>query len=131
MTPQEKQNIDQLRSQGLGYKLIARQLSLPEGTVKTYFRRNPITPATPGGHFCLNCGAPAAPTPGKKEKKFCSDSCRNKWWNSHQDQVKRKAVFHFTCPTCGQEFTAYAKPGRKYCSHACYIQDRFGGAACE
>ena len=51
-----------------------------------------------------------------------------RWWNSHLDLVKRKAIYHFTCPTCGREFTAYGNAHRKYCSHSCYIEDRFGGA---
>ncbi len=28
----------------------------------------------------------------KKEKRFCSDSCRNKWWNT-MDEVDRKARY--------------------------------------
>ena len=134
MTSQGKQNIERLHSQGVGYKRIAGQLGLPENTVKACLRRKDTptpAPATHGGCFCLNCNAPLTMTPGKKQKKFCCDACRNKWWNSHLDQVKRKAIFNFTCPVCGQEFSAYAKPNRKYCSHACYIRDRFGGAACE
>ena len=27
----------------------------------------------------------------------------------------------------GREFTAYGNSRWKYCSHACYIKDRFGG----
>ena len=92
MTSQEKLNINRLRSQGMGYKRIAKTLKLPENTVKSYFKRNPLVmPAMPesgdGGHFCLNCGVPVSQTPGRKEKKFCSDVCRNKWWNSHMDQL--------------------------------------------
>ena len=41
--------------------------------------------------------------------------------------VKRKAVYTFTCPACGKEFTVYGNSHRKFCSHACYIAYRFGG----
>lgn len=135
MTSQEKLNINRLRSQGMGYKRIAKTLKLPENTVKSYFKRNSLVmPAMPesgdGGHFCLNCGVPVSQTPGRKEKKFCSDVCRNKWWNSHMDQVKRKSSRIFTCPVCGTEVATYGTAGKKYCSHACYIRGRFGGAEC-
>jgi len=41
--------------------------------------------------------------------------------------VKRKAIYEYTCPTCGSAFTAYGNSHRKYCCHECYIADRFGG----
>jgi endogenous inhibitor of DNA gyrase (YacG/DUF329 family) len=31
-----------------------------------------------------------------------------------------KAVRHFTCPTCGNDFTSYGNAHRKYCSRACH-----------
>ena len=43
--------------------------------------------------------------------------------------VKRKAIYEYTCPTCGSAFTAYGNSHRKYCCHECYIADRFGGKA--
>lgn len=30
------------------------------------------------------------------------------------------------CAHCGKPFTAYGNKERKYCSHNCYISDRFG-----
>ena len=68
-----------------------------------------------------------AQDPKRKKKKFCSDACRMSWWNKNLDKVNRKAVYEFICPHCQQPFTAYGNAGRKYCSHACYIADRFGG----
>ena len=43
------------------------------------------------------------------------------------DMVKRKAIYEYTCTTCGSAFTAYGNIHRKYCCHECYIADRFGG----
>ncbi|MCD2436127.1 hypothetical protein LQE88_09040 [Acidaminococcus sp. NSJ-142] len=43
------------------------------------------------------------------------------------DLVKRKAVYTFTCPASGKEFTIYGNRRRKFCSHACYIAYRFRG----
>lgn len=142
MTKDQRKTIDSFRTQGMGYKKIAGLLGLPENTVKSYLRRN-----SPKGvpesklhqateqvdsvtetHNCLQCGKPVRQNPGRKAKKFCSDTCRYFWWNGHLEQVKRKAIYHFICPVCQKEFTAYGKANRKYCSHACYIRGRFGGA---
>ena len=144
MTNEQKTVVESLRSQGLGYKRIAAQTGFSVNTVKSYLRKyapanamqnastaNPeheLATATASQFLCRYCGKPVAQNPGRKEKKFCSDSCRTLWWNSHLDQVKRKAIYHFTCPTCGRGFTAYGNAHRKYCCHSCYIEDRFGGA---
>ncbi len=144
MTKDQRKKIDSLRNQGMGYKRIAGMLGLSENTVKSYLRRNAtqdmpermshqteeLPQSTAETHNCLQCGQPVRQNPGRKEKKFCSDKCRNAWWNSHLDLVKRKAVYSFTCPVCRKEFTAYGKSNRKYCSHVCYIRGRFGGAEC-
>ncbi|MFR5584198.1 MAG: hypothetical protein ACLTLQ_10630 [[Clostridium] scindens] len=42
---------------------------------------------------------------GRKEKKFCSDKCRNKWWNAHLDKVDRRAIREVTCAGCGKTFS--------------------------
>lgn len=144
MTNEQKTVVESLRSQGLGYKRIAAQTGISANTVKSYLRKYApaateqeassvvqkivAIPAMDGESYCRCCGKPVAQNPGRKEKKFCSDSCRTNWWNSHLDLVKRKAIYHFTCPTCGRDFSAYGNAHRKYCSHSCYIEDRFGGA---
>ena len=76
---------------------------------------------------CENCGREIQQIAKRKKKRFCCDKCRNEWWNSHLDQVKRKAVYDFRCPCCGKEFHIYGDKRRKYCSHECYIADRFKG----
>lgn len=78
-------------------------------------------------HYCLCCGKEVVQPGGRKEKKFYSDKCRNKWWNSNLNKVNRKAIYEFICPHCKKPFSAYGNKNRKYCSHACYIEDRFGG----
>lgn len=134
MTNEQRILIDGLRLQGLGYKKISAQLGISENTVKSYLRRikkDGTIPAeeTTEHHLCKCCGKPVEQHPGRKEKKFCSDTCRNRYWNSHLELVERKAIYHFTCPTCGKSFSAYGNAKRKYCSRACYLTDRFGGEA--
>lgn len=135
MTENQKILIGNLRAAGFGYKKIAEQMELSENTIKTYCRRNSLggNLAMQDGsdqadkHVCRYCGVEVEQKPGRKEKKFCSDKCRNKWWNKHLDKVRRKAVYQFECPHCQRPFTAYGNANRKYCSHECYIEDRFGG----
>ena len=76
---------------------------------------------------CTQCGKEIWQQPGRKTKRFCSDSCRYKWWNSHPNQLRRESLRQSVCPVCGKTFSAYGSRNRKYCSHDCYIFDRFGG----
>ena len=138
MTNQQKDQITTLRAQGFGYATIAKAVGLQKGTVVAYCRKAGMagTKAADNSRidlnadFCLCCGALLTQTPGRKRIKFCSDKCRIAWWNSHPEKVNRKAVYSFTCAHCGKAFTAYGNAGRKYCSHACYIADRFKGGDC-
>jgi endogenous inhibitor of DNA gyrase (YacG/DUF329 family) len=138
MTPDEKSRLTDLRKAGRSYTEIADALGISKNTVKTFCRRNglapevestpvEVTPAPTTERLCPHCGKPVIQPQGRKEKKFCSDTCRNRWWNSHMDLVNRKAIYEYTCPTCGTAFTAYGNNHRKYCCHECYIADRFGG----
>lgn len=138
MTNEQKTRIAAMRRDGYSYSRIAAEVGVNENTVKTFCRRNDLSAESPVPVFpgitekqCQCCGQPVIQYPGRKEKKFCSDACRNKWWNTHLNDVKRKAMYEFTCPACGSTFYAYGNRNRKYCSHGCYIADRFGGAACE
>jgi len=134
MNDTQRQKIRELRTDGYSYGRISRMLGISENTIKTFCRRNglggvmdTLVPVEAGGHFCLCCGAAVRQVGGRKEKKFCSDRCRNKWWNQNLDKVNRKANYEYVCPCCQKSFTAYGNKNRKYCSHECYIRDRFGG----
>ena len=138
MNAQQKTEIASLRSQGFGYAKIAQALGISQNTVKSYCRRNNIgagsvsavevvEPLETSTSFCECCGKEMHQFFGHKTRRFCSDACRNRWWNSHLDLVKRKAVYKYKCPGCGREFEVYGNSHRKYCSHECYISHRFGG----
>lgn len=138
MTDNQKKSIAEMREEGYGYTKISHALGISVNTVKSFCRRKKMTgtavavskvPIKDGRHFCLGCGKEVAQNPGRKEKKFCSDACRNRWWNSHLDRVNRRANYEFICPQCKKPFTVYGNAGRKYCSHKCYIAHRFGGGA--
>ena len=128
MTNEQRMIVSALRAQGMGYGAIARKVGISENTVKSFCRRNaqkedkPVTGADE--HQCLCCGAPVAQNAGRKEKKFCSDKCRNQWWNSHQSEIKKEAYYTLVCQFCGKEFESYGNQRRKFCSRECYGNHR-------
>ena len=133
MTDKQKLQIKALRQSGMSYTEISKMMDLSINSIKTYCRRHDLGGAAAYTAEerktipCLNCGKPVLQNPGRKEKKFCSDRCRMLWWNAHPDQVKRKANYSCTCRKCGRVFESYGNKNRRYCSHSCYIEDRFGG----
>ncbi len=134
MTKEQKEQIRKLRDSSFGYATIADALGLTKNQVSAFCRREGLTgivadgtEETPDVNCCRCCGKRLTQTPGKKAVKFCSAACRNRWWNTHLDQVKRKAVYEYTCVGCDKPFTAYGNSHRKYCSHECYIRARFKG----
>jgi len=135
MTDQEKQQIAIYRNQGLSYTVISNKMAISVNSIKTYCKRNGLGGVrafekTNGVDVCAceNCGVPVRQNPGRKKKRFCSDKCRNAWWNAHQDEVNKKANYECVCTYCNKPFISYGNKHRKYCSHQCYIEDRFGGA---
>ena len=128
MTDEQKQKLILLRRSGDGYGQIAAALGISINTVKSFCRRHGLA-AEVKGSGCEQCGKAVSQNPGRKRKRFCCDACRNRWWNSHLELVKRKAMYTFTCPGCGKEFSIYGNSHRKFCCHECYIAYRFGGAS--
>ncbi len=131
MTDEQRYVVASYREHGYGYKKISQLTGVSENTIKSFCRRSELSVKKdkPDEVSCLCCGKTVPQLPGRKLKKICCNSCRNKWWNSNLHLVKRKAMYEFVCPTCGRPFSAYGNRNRKYCSHACYIEDRFGGVA--
>lgn len=135
MNENQKEIISIYRQQGLGYKAIAEKLDISVNTIKTYCKRNDL-----GGNRsafkkfnikvepCENCGKPVVQSIHRKRKRFCCNSCRMNWWNTHQDLVNRKANYELICKYCGNTFISYGNANRKYCSHECYLNERFRGS---
>lgn len=133
MTNEQKLMIEAYRRKGIGYKQIAKELDMSPNSVKSYCRRNGLSNEDLKNDaeesFCEHCGVIIHQVKGRKHKRFCSDKCRNQWWNSHLEQVKRKAVYEYVCPVCNKTFFVYGNATRKYCSHDCYVIGRFGSRA--
>ena len=122
MTDSQKHSIVALRREGMSYNGIAKKLGISVNTVKSYCRRRSLKSEE---HVCKQCGVPVAQNPRRREKKFCSDACRMKWWSAHPEEARNSS--RLVCPVCGKIFMAHGHTKRKYCSHKCYIADRFGG----
>lgn len=133
MTEEQKNVVIKCRNSGLGYGATAKKAGLTKDAVVAFCRRNGLTGNMAGKaqeeprSRCKECGAVLVQTEGMKTRLFCCAECRKKWWKEHPENLNKKAVYIFTCAGCGREFTAYGNSRRKYCSHACYINHRFGG----
>jgi rRNA maturation endonuclease Nob1 len=133
MTGEQKQSIQEMRLQGLAYSQIAESIGLSVNTIKSFCRRNTLsnndasedTENEENKDICKHCGKRLKFTDKAKPKRFCDDKCRLAWWNEHRDLMNRQAVYRLTCACCGKVFDSYGNKSRKYCSHACYIKDRF------
>lgn len=139
MNTQQKQQVLTLRGSGESCAKIADELGISVNTVKSFCRRNSsnvkaetktetAAEITGGNEVCPQCGNAIVQVKGRKPKRFCSDDCRAKWWNSHFDSVNQKALYSFECASCGKAFTAYGNSKRRYCSHSCYCRGRYNKA---
>lgn len=138
MTSDEKEKIKELRLKGMGYKAIAGLLGLSRDSVRGFCKRNGldgdscvvalnVEEKIKRNLLCLCCEKPIKQKHQGRTRRFCSDECRRKWWNENQDKKTKKetAIYKYTCSYCGSKFSVYGNKKRKYCSHNCYIKDRF------
>ena len=72
MNAEQKDQIRQLHSRGLGYKKIAAQLGLSVNTVASFCKRQRGSESCP---HCPQCGRSVVQTPHRKPKRFCSTQC--------------------------------------------------------
>ena len=136
MTENQKVKIIKLRAAGQGYGTIAQELGISVNTVKSFCRRKsineetaPKSPLILSGKvtYCENCGQEILQVAKQKPRKFCSDKCRNAYWNGHLDLVQRRAYYTLRCRHCGKVFQVYGDKGRKFCSRECYRAERYKG----
>ena len=121
MKLQDQIAINNMRLEGHSPSEIAARLGLSPSTVRSHIHRHRHVRDE---QSCKHCGKPLVQTKGHRAKKFCSDSCRMAWWNSHKEEVNKQAYYKLTCQHCGKEFDSYGNSNRKYCCRACYIASR-------
>ncbi|MBE6068067.1 MAG: RNA polymerase subunit sigma-70 [Clostridium lundense] len=138
MTSDKKEKIKELRLKGRGYKAIAGSLGLSRDSVRGFCKRNGldgdscvvalnVEEKIKTNLLCAYCRKPIKQKGQGRTKRFCSEGCRRKWWSEHQSERSKSeaATYKYTCPYCGKRFSVYGNKKRKYCSHNCYIKDRF------
>lgn len=138
MTDIEKQQIQDLRLKGVGYKAIAAVLGISRDTIRGYCKRNGLDGDSKvvslnleekknQNLICACCNKVIKQKEHGRVRRFCSEECRRKWWNDNKDKRNKKdtATYKYTCPHCDREFNSYGNKKRKYCSHNCYIKSRF------
>ena len=123
MTKDEKEKLKDLRYKGKDYRAIADTLGISFDTVKSYCRRNGLDYETlKKGELCPVCAEPLINTKGHRQKKYCCEECRRKWWRLHPElkQKLAKSLYEKTCCSCHKSFISYGCKARKYCSWPCY-----------
>lgn len=138
MTEIEKLQIHDLRLKGIGYKAIAAVLGVSRDSVRGYCIRNGldgdskvvalnIEERIKHNLLCTGCNKPIRQNEKGRTRRFCSEECRRKWWKDNPQERNKSgaAIYKYTCPHCGTEFSSYGNKKRKYCSHNCYIKARF------
>ena len=79
-------------------------LGISDNTVRSFCPRNGLGSTAKNTVACKQCGKLIKIIPKQKPRKFCSDTCRATWWNSHQESVDRKAVYEYICVHCGKQW---------------------------
>jgi hypothetical protein len=89
MTEEQRKGILGLRSRGLGYKAIARELALSSDTVKGYCKRHHLNGPDEvvklnigvmedNKIICPQCKKEIKQKARGRSRRFCSDECRRK-----------------------------------------------------
>ena len=86
MSKHTQKEIERMRMDGYGPTRIAHELGLSINTVKSHIRRHP---SLKNAVYCLQCGRAVPQTPGRKQKKFCSNTCRSRYWNDQYRKGER------------------------------------------
>jgi hypothetical protein len=124
MTEGQRAAVTNLRRAGKSHAEISAAAGLPVGTIKAFCSRNGIAACRDGAQHCRYCGAAVIQTPKKRQKRFCSDKCRYRWWNRSRATQAGKGSAHI-CAFCGAQYSSYHGLS-KFCGHPCYITHRFG-----
>lgn len=130
--------IRELRLKGLGYKSIGLAVGTSKENVRYYCKTHGLDGQADlvtmnfeerkkNPDACKHCGGQIVRNSHSGKKLFCSDRCRRRWWKEHpeESQKTKQATYEYECAFCKRKFLAYGNSKRKYCCHACYIQDRF------
>ena len=119
----QKETIINMREKRMTYAAIAQETGLSINTVKSICYRNGVAKAKeeePLVPCCKNCGEPITEKSKQRPRLFCSDQCKQTWWNKHRKERNSSSIVPHVCATCGKTFNDYSGANRKYCSQACF-----------
>ena len=84
METQIKLKIKELRDSGVGYGEIAKALNIGKSTIASYCKRHGLDKSEgKNSHYYKYCGRLLTFIPSHKNKIFCCDRCRIRWWNEN------------------------------------------------
>ena len=145
----EREKVRELRMREMGCAEIAGRLGIPEGTVILHClklglpvtgpcRRIPLPKEDaawlryhrrePKYANCPVCGKKIIQPLIGRPKKFCSRTCKNKFWNDRWRAEKEKHGRQAVCENCGEIFYAVneGKKPQRFCCQDCYFEFRYG-----
>ena len=130
MDKRQIEEIQVLRKNGKSMGQISKETGIPVSTVKSHFRRHGtfhdgMAKSSPGA-TCTQCGKALKSKGRGKPKRFCCEPCRRTWWKENTALSEAASKHQVTCATCGKSFGSFKSRNRKYCSHECFIKNRFG-----
>ncbi len=129
MTNYQEKELIRLHEEGKSSKEIAAMMGIKPATVRSFFSRKKhrMYPDEDSSNrsLCECCHKPMPEQRYKRQRRFCSDLCRSRWWNAHRDKLNNADSHYITCGTCGVSFFSYTPA--KYCSRACYFTARKDG----
>ncbi|WP_147565077.1 RNA polymerase subunit sigma-24 [Clostridium tyrobutyricum] len=126
LSTKQKESIEILRRIGWGYKRIGSQIGATRDEVRCYCRSHDLMGKINVSKdkeifittHCKMCNKPIVQTFKGRKKVFCSEVCRRSWQKTHP------RYYEHICEHCGGNFKSRNKK-QKYCSHECYIRNRF------
>ena len=136
MTDAQAAQIKELRMRGQGYRAIGVAVGLSRDIVRNFCKAKGMDGYARAmalnmqerlacGKACACCGKEISQPGNGRPRKFCSDKCRRAWWKLHPEAAQRKHTHIEVCAYCKMEFEVNGSRKQKYCSHNCYIKNRF------
>lgn len=134
MTEFQQRQVREFRMKGAGYRAIAAVVGVTRDEVRNYCRSRgldglglEVKELSKGTRYCPQCNKKLPEQNRGRQRIYCSDTCRKKWWAAHPNAIARseKATYQLVCLYCGQTFSSYGNKNRKYCDANCYNRDRF------
>lgn len=145
----ERERVRELRMNDMECKTIAEVMGIPEGVVISHCIRLglPISgtcrlvklspeeenwlryrQGPPPDLKCPTCGKLIVQPQRGRKKRFCSEQCRFKHWNTKREEKRAETGRETVCENCGKTFFAVKEKEaeRRFCCRECYFDYRYG-----